>query len=1777
MLLLALMTPWGAWAQTTYTAGVIGTGTDFTYYPLPGVYGYQYDVYLYDADLINASGDIKSIAWYVTHQTSSDQLTCGFTVWMKDVDPSFTLSSSATFSDFISGATQVYSTTNYTSSDVTTSAWNKFTLSSSFHHTQGKSLLVCVKGNCSRSSGGCQKAVQYTEASNKHWAKHQDGTDPGNDVTGDVDGYRSNIKLNIGGQSITTSSAVLYDSGGSNGDYDFNEDYCYTFYPATAGTVVAIDLTSFASEEHFDHLYIYDGTTTNAPKLIEYSGPSLPDTRHFVATNSSGALTVWWRSDSGTNAAGFAITISNAITYTITANAWPSEGGTVSGAGSYASSSRTITASANSGYQFVNWTDASGDVVSSSASYTFNRGDVTYQANFTKTTITALPWTEDFESYTYSGQGLLNGDWATPLRVGSCPNVENYSYGAPSGNYSLHMGKTIVNYSMAVFPQFYAPLNTLLVEFKCASGYPTGEGMLGYVTDPSDGSTFVPLYSLSHPTAVPSYSSYSYDLSVNSNAPANANYRLAIRYKSHEQVWYFDDFSVKLSESAAATIPYTCDFEYNTTESWMWTFSNGDYPNKWCIGPAVNNGGSRSLYISNDNGTTNAYYSSESYVYAYRRINFATAGSYVISFDWRARGESSSYDHNDCYDAMFAALVPPGTACPPASNISGGHNVLPSGYINVADVSQSVSTTGVFLWTDDDSGWKSSSKAINLTTTGTYTLVFYWKNDNARGYNPPAAVDNISISVAPTYTLTVNTSPIACGTVTAGGSLQQGTPKSLTASANSGYAFDHWEVSGTGASLSSTTANPTTFTMGSENATVTACFTLDSGGESCEDFESVPGVPVEWPGSLPTGWNYIFTGNPDYRPKVYSGTDYKPGGELGTAIGSNRLMLIAGRDVDVGENAYVILPQISDVKSITFNAWKERYGTLYLGYITDVSDANTFTSLHELTTATFGPESGSANIDNASFSFDDLNIPPGARLAFRWNQSEDNPRYYAFIDNVCVTNAFFLNQDITELLECSGTSYKFYDSGGANDDYDSDQDYTATFISNADITITFNSFAVENYDLNYDYMILYDGETRIAKLGGSNGNINGEITTATSYTATSGTLKAVWHSDFSNNRAGWDATITTGACSYITEIASKTDWEKFCAAVNGGHDYSGETVTMTADVATAVTTMAGTQWHPFCGTFDGDGHTLTFNHGTAESAFNEQYCAPFRYVKDATIRDLKVAGDTYTSQKFAAGLVGRPSGTTSITDCAVSTVIHSSVNGDGTHGGFVAMPEGSLTIEGCAYTGRLLTNSGTNSCGGFVGWHNSKTINVTNSLYAPSDNIAEGWSSINHEATFVRGGNPTITNCYYTETMGTKQGKQAYAYTTVPANLGDLVQDYGMVKAYDNGILFDGTYYVHSSISLTVEGYGESTGHDYWAFIASPVAGSIEATAVNNLVAENANEFDLYRFNPSAELEWENWKQEDDDNYHNYHFNLVNGRGYLYATKETKTLVFSGPFNMDDEKTIEGLPEGFNLVGNPFIVDAYVNKPYYTLNGDGSAILSTASNAAIAPCHGVIVQVDGSESVTFSTTASTQQNAANNGSLQIALSQANTRGNAKIDNAIVSFGEGQLLGKFRFGRQNANIYIPQGGKDYAVAYSEGHGEMPLNFKANENGTYTLTVNPDGVEMDYLHLIDNMTGADVDLLAGASTGSATYTFTAKKTDYESRFKLVFVAKTASGDACEPGFAFINASGNLTLFGIEGKATLQVIDVTGHMLSSETTRRSSTSPRACMCSASSTERT
>ena len=182
----------------------------------------------------------------------------------------------------------------------------------------------------------------------------------------------------------------------------------------------------------------------------------------------------------------------------------------------------------------------------------------------------------------------------------------------------------------------------------------------------------------------------------------------------------------------------------------------------------------------------------------------------------------------------------------------------------------------------------------------------------------------------------------------------------------------------------------------------------------------------------------------------------------------------------------------------------------------------------------------------------------------------------------------------------------------------------------------------------------------------------------------------------------------------------------------------------------------------------------------------------------------------------------------------------------------------------------------------------------------------------------------------------------------------------------------------------------------------------------------------------------------------------------------------------------------------------------------------------------VIAETDG-ETLTFTTT----ETANDDKGLALNLS----RNNSVIDRAVVRFGEGRTLPKFQLNPNHTKVYIPMDGNDYAVVRSEEVGEMPVSFKAENNGSYTLSFSTENVEFGYLHLIDNMTGANVDLLVNPS-----YSFEAKTTDYASRFKLVF----ATGNT-DDNFAFYS-NGSFVVSN-DGNATLQVVDVNGRILKSE----------------------
>ncbi len=126
------------------------------------------------------------------------------------------------------------------------------------------------------------------------------------------------ILMNDG--SLATCNTVFKDSGGA-ANYGDNEDYTFTISPETPGSKVSVSFSSFALEDGWDYLEIYDGANTSAIQLANLTGSSLP--ADYTATTAGGELTFHFTSDESTNDTGWEATISCVIPPSVPAKPEP--------------------------------------------------------------------------------------------------------------------------------------------------------------------------------------------------------------------------------------------------------------------------------------------------------------------------------------------------------------------------------------------------------------------------------------------------------------------------------------------------------------------------------------------------------------------------------------------------------------------------------------------------------------------------------------------------------------------------------------------------------------------------------------------------------------------------------------------------------------------------------------------------------------------------------------------------------------------------------------------------------------------------------------------------------------------------------------------------------------------------------------------------------------------------------------------------------------------------------------------------------------------------------------------------------------------------------------------------------------------------------------------------------------------------------------------------------------------------------------------------------------
>ena len=425
---------------------------------------------------------------------------------------------------------------------------------------------------------------------------------------------------------------------------------------------------------------------------------------------------------------------------------------------------------------------------------------------------------------------------------------------------------------------------------------------------------------------------------------------------------------------------WTDNFEGNDCE---WTLVNGSVPNKWAWGNAVNNGGTKALYISNDDGVTNAYTNgSSSVVFATKKFYFDKT-KYTFSFDWKSVGEEN-------YDYFRVALVPASVELTAGTSTPSGYSYsnLPSDWIAVDG--------GGAQYAAD---WQNSANIVNVTEAGVYKVVLGWRNDGYGGDNPPAALDNFSIIPLPC--------PYDVENVTVA---ENPAPTQTTATLNwNGGDATQWQVAYTTDETfetlqTRTVSSPTVELTGLEHsshyhAKVRAfCGGSDYGEwSSVVDFHTACGIYTltenksytcdfsekDTATNMPFCWSHAGSGVTECTTPTYYDSNEKL--EFKNASGAGHII--------------AVLPEFANLSTLRLGFKLKaggnnvEHGTFDVGYMTNVSDTNSFVSIANYV-ATNDEFYGGSWVDKKVLL---TSVPANVRLAMRFVKDELYANY-AYLD-----------------------------------------------------------------------------------------------------------------------------------------------------------------------------------------------------------------------------------------------------------------------------------------------------------------------------------------------------------------------------------------------------------------------------------------------------------------------------------------------------------------------------------------------------------------------------------------------------------------------------------------------------------------------------------------------------------------------------------------------------------------------------------------------------------
>ena len=492
----------------------------------------------------------------------------------------------------------------------------------------------------------------------------------------------------------------------------------------------------------------------------------------------------------------------------------------------------------------------------------------------------------------------------------------------------------------------------------------------------------------------------------------------------------------------------------------------------------------------------------------------------------------------------------------------------------------------------------------------------------------------------------------------------------------------------------------------------------------------------------------------------------------------------------------------------------------------------------------------------------------------------------------------------------------------------------------------------------------------------------------------------------------------------------------------------------------------------------------------------------------------------------------------------------------------------SFDVALTAYSGNLVTPATTGTDDRFVvlvyaddAWHILREWNNSGSTYVYNDIPCTATGETVDDIDISAYEGKTVKFAFYGESTDDNADNNLHIDnvtigTSVPAGTWSTIEDVDAnsitLTGLDAGTKYDVVIEPECNTTLASDPVSFTTvalptldiTANSWYAIASPVhnSGNDETVAgVDNLIATSPVEYDFLRY-VEASCKWESYKEHTAD------FDLEQGRGYIYRRSADANLVFDGEPNRGNVNVnITMDADGWNLVGNPYMkkitrssnfsgssTAAFATGGYrLSANGTWTAIYTTSD---ISVGEAVLLKATTDGTLTLTAPAGAKKSASNDEDYStIAFTVSNDE---FTDIAYARFSSEEGLPKIGHLNPEAPMLSIDG---YAIAnLNEGTESFPMSFSGQ--GSYTLTVSGNTDVTGYLHLLDRLTGRDIDLLSTPS-----YSFTGSPVS--DRFTVKLTPDAEEGLSTS---RFAIFDGNSLV--INGEGTLEVYDVMGRRLMS-----------------------